>query len=291
MRVDVQGLTVRYGDVTAVDDMSFSLQGNKIYGLLGRNGSGKTSLMSALAGYRRPVGSVRLDGAPVFENAAALRQVCLVRHSADAADKGDKVSHVLEYGAAWRDTWDNGYALELAELFGIPLGTKVGELSLGRRSALGVVIGLASRSPLTMLDESHLGMDTPTRYAFYDTLLHDFMEHPRTIIISTHLIEELSSLLEEVLIIDAGRLVLQEEADVLRSRGTEVTGNASDVDEFTAGLTVLGSRSLGRTKAAMVYGALDDDQLVRARRLGLELGPIALQDLFVHLTEPVGGKR
>ncbi|GGM68790.1 ABC transporter [Lentzea pudingi] len=291
MRIDVQGLTVRYGDTVAIDDMSFSLSGNKIYGLLGRNGAGKTSLMSALAGYRKPSGSVQLDGAPVFENAASMRQVCLVRHSADAADKSDKVSHVLEYGAAWRDTWDNDYALELVDLFRIGLKTKVGELSLGQRSALGVVIGLASRSPLTMLDESHLGMDTPTRYAFYDTLLHDFMAHPRTIVISTHLIEELSSLLEEVLIIDAGRLVLQEEADVLRSRGTEVTGNASDVDEFTAGLTVLGEKSLGRTKAAMVYGALDDGQLVRARQLGLELGPIALQDLFVHLTEPVGGKR
>lgn len=291
MRVDVQGLTVRYGDTVAIDDMSFSLSGNKIYGLLGRNGAGKTSLMSAVAGYHRPSGSVQLDGAPVFENAAAMRQVCLVRHSADAADKSDKVSHVLEYGAAWRDTWDNGYALELVDLFRIGLRTKVGELSLGQRSALGVVIGLASRSPLTMLDESHLGMDTSTRYAFYDTLLHDFMAHPRTIVISTHLIEELSSLLEEVLIIDAGRLVLQEEADVLRSRGTEVTGNATDVDEFTAGLTVLGEKSLGRTKAAMVYGALDDGQLVRARQLGLELGPIALQDLVVHLTEPVGGKR
>ncbi|MCX2954034.1 ABC transporter ATP-binding protein [Lentzea sp. NEAU-D7] len=291
MRIDVQGLTVRYGDVTAIDDMSFSLSGNKIYGLLGRNGSGKTSLMSALAGYRKPSGSVQLDGLPVFENAAAMRQVCLVRHTADAADKGDKVSHVLEYGAAWRDTWDNDYALELIDLFGIGMGTKAGELSLGQRSALGVVIGLASRSPLTMLDEAHLGMDTPTRYAFYDALLHDFMEHPRTIIISTHLIEELASLLEEVLIIDSGRLVLQEEADVLRSRGTEVTGNAADVDEFTAGLTVLGEKSLGRTKAAMVYGALDDEQLVRARQLGLELGPTALQDLFVHLTDPVGGKR
>jgi ABC-2 type transport system ATP-binding protein len=291
MRVDVQGLTVRYGDVTAVDDMSFSLSGNKIYGLLGRNGSGKTSLMSTLAGYRKPSGSVQLDGVPVFENAAAMRQVCLVRHSADAADKGDKVSYVLEYGAAWRDTWDNDYALELTDLFKIGLKTKVGELSLGQRSALGVVIGLASRSPLTMLDESHLGMDTPTRYAFYDALLGDFMEHPRTIIISTHLIEELASLLEEVMIIDNGRLVLQEEADVLRSRGTEVTGTASDVDEFTAGLTVLSEKSLGRTKAAMVYGALDDEQLVRARQLGLELGPIALQDLFVHLTDPVGGKR
>ncbi|MFD4674313.1 ATP-binding cassette domain-containing protein [Lentzea sp. NPDC058450] len=291
MRVDVQGLTVRYGNTTAVDDMSFSLSGNKIYGLLGRNGSGKTSLMSALAGYRRPSGTVQLDGVPVFENAAAMRKVCLVRHTADAADKGDKVSHVLEYGAAWRDTWDNDYALGLAELFKIGLKTKVGALSLGQRSALGVVIGLASRSPLTMLDESHLGMDTPTRYAFYDALLSDFMAHPRTIVISTHLIEELASLLEEVLIIDSGRLVLQEEADLLRSRGTEVIGNATEVDEFTAGLTVLGQKTLGRTKAAMVYGSLDDERLVRARQLGLELGPIALQDLFVHLTEPVGGLR
>jgi ABC-2 type transport system ATP-binding protein len=291
MRVDVQGLTVRYGSVTAVDDMSFSLSGNKIYGLLGRNGSGKTSLLSALAGYRRPIGEVRLDGEPVFENAAAMRQVCLVRHTPDAADKGDKVADALHFGRAWRDTWDDTFARELAELFKIPLRTKVGELSLGQRSALGVVIGLASRSPLTMLDESHLGMDTPTRYAFYDALLSDFMARPRTIIISTHLIEELSSLLEEVVIIDSGRLVLQEEADVLRSRGTEVTGNADDVDAFTAGLTVLGEKSLGRTKSAMVYGALDDGQLIRARQLGLELGPIALQDLFVHLTEPVGGKR
>lgn len=291
MRVEVQGLTVRYGSVKAVDDLSFSLSGNKVYGLLGRNGSGKTSLMSALAGYREPIGSVLLDGVPVFENAAAMRQVCLVRHTADAADKGDKVSHVLEYGAAWRDTWDNDYALELTDLFGISLKTKVGALSLGQRSALGVVVGLASRSPLTMLDESHVGMDTPTRYAFYDALLNDFMAHPRTIIISTHLIGELASLLEEVVIIDSGRLVLQEEADVLRSRGTEVTGNASDVDEFTLGLTVLGEKSLGRTKAAMVYGALDDSRLIRARQLGLELGPIALQDLFVHLTERVGGKR
>ncbi|MET9231137.1 ABC transporter ATP-binding protein [Lentzea sp. NPDC003310] len=282
---------MRYGDTTAIDDMSFSLSGNKIYGLLGRNGSGKTSLMSAIAGYRRPSGTVQLDGAPVFENAAAMRQVCLVRHTADAADKGDKVKHVLEYGAAWRDTWDDDYALRLADLFKLGLKTKVGALSLGQRSALGVVVGLASRSPLTMLDEAHLGMDTPTRYAFYDELLQDFMAHPRTIILSTHLIEELSSLLEEVLIIDAGRLVLQEESDVLRSRGTEVTGNAADVDEFTAALTVLGQKSLGRTKAAMVYGALDDEQLVRARQLGLELGPIALQDLFVHLTDPVGGKR
>ncbi len=151
-----------------------------------------------------------------------MRNVCLVRYTADAADKGEKVVGALHFGKAWRDSWDHDYAHELVELFKIPLKTKVGELSLGQRSALGVVIGLASRSPLTMLDESHLGMDTPTRYAFYDALLNDFMAHPRTILISTHLIEELGSLLEEVVIIDrrtAGAAGGSGHAAVARHRG------------------------------------------------------------------------
>lgn len=292
MRVDVTGLTVRYGDVTAVDDMTFSLDGNKIYGLLGRNGSGKTSLMSVLAGYRKASGgTVLVDGEPVFENGRTTAKISLVRHISDAADKADKLSEALAYAAWWRESWDTAYADELMELFKLSPDQKIGSLSLGQRSAFGVTIGLASRAPLTMLDESHLGMDTPTRYNFYDAVLQDFMRNPRTIILSTHLIEELAALLEEVVIIDGGKLVLREETDSLRSRGIEVTGVADDVDRFVSGLTVLSEKTLGRTKSAMVYGSLDDEQLAAARRAGLELGPIALQDLFVHLTEPVGEAR
>jgi ABC-2 type transport system ATP-binding protein len=129
-------------------------------------------------------------------------------------------------------------------------------------------------------------MDAPSRYAFYDELLTDFMAHPRTIVISTHLIEEVSSLFEQVVIIDRGRLVLHDEADHLRSRGAAITGAADVVDRFADGLTVLGKKTLGPTKSAMVYGALDDAYRERARGAGLDIGPIALQDLFVHLTEP-----
>jgi ABC-2 type transport system ATP-binding protein len=104
------------------------------------------------------------------------------------------------------------------------------------------------------------------------------MARPRTIVISTHLIDELSPLFEEVLIIDNGRLVLQDETEALRARGADVTGPAAAVDRFVAGRTVLCERQLGATKSAMVYG-------------GLDLGPVALQDLFVHLTQPPGGPR
>ena len=82
-------------------------------------------------------------------------------------------------------------------------------MSQGQRSALGVILGLASRCPLTIFDESYLGMDAPSRYAFYDELLADYLAYPRTIVLSTHLIEEVSSLFEEVVIIDRGRLLIQ----------------------------------------------------------------------------------
>jgi ABC-2 type transport system ATP-binding protein len=117
------------------------------------------------------------------------------------------------------------------------------------------------------------------------------MAHPRTIIVSTHLIEEQSPLFERVLIIDGGKLLLEEDLDDLRSRGTSVTGPADIVDDFVVGLTVLGEQRLGPTKSAMVYGHLDDAHLRAARVAGLELGPVGVQDLFVHLTKPTGGDK
>ncbi|MGH2534681.1 MAG: hypothetical protein ACRDJW_20675 [Thermomicrobiales bacterium] len=139
-----------------------------------------------------------------------------------------------------------------------------------------------------MFDESYIGMDAPSRYTFYEELLADFIAHPRTIVVSTHLIEEVASLFEQVVIIDKGRLVLQEDAEALRARGAAVIGPAAAVDQFVTGLTVLNVKHLGPTKSAMVYGDLDDARRQQARAAGLEIGPIALQDLFVHLTAPTG---
>jgi ABC-2 type transport system ATP-binding protein len=292
MKVDVRGLTVRYGEVTAIDDLSFSLAENKVYGLLGRNGSGKSTLMSVLAAFRKPTaGTVLVDGEPVFENGRATSRICLVQHGVEPADKGDRLKDALKFGELLREGWDAECAARLVDVFRLPLDKKLGQLSLGQRSAFGVVVGLASRAPLTMFDESHLGMDTPTRYAFYDALLADFMEHPRTVILSTHLIEELAALLEEVVIIDSGRLVLHEETEAIRSRGASVTGPAAAVDRFVADLTVLTEKQLGPTKSAMVYGALDQDHHDAARSAGLDLGAIPQQDLFAHLTQPAGGTR
>ncbi len=288
--IEVRDLGVRFGAVEALAGVSFSLPAGRICGLLGRNGSGKTTLLSTVAGYlRQDTGTVTIDGEPVFENPNATGKVCLVRGTGDQAPPKVSVRDLLDFAGRLRPTWDAAYAAELIERFEVPPGRSPSTLSHGKQCALGITIGLASRAPVTIFDESYLGLDAPSRYAFYDALLADVLEHPRTVVIATHLIEEVGALFEDVVIIDEGRVLLHEEADTLRAAGAAVTGEATLVDSFTMGLDVLGEKSLGRTKSAMVYGRLDDRRLAQAQEVGLELGPIALQDLFVHLTS--GGTR
>jgi ABC-2 type transport system ATP-binding protein len=283
MRIEVEDLVLRYGGVTALDRLTFSLDAGKIYGLLGRNGSGKTSLLSVLAAFRRESeGTVRIDGRPVFENAELTSRIGLIRDTGETLM--GSVRDVLYFAEWLRPQWDAELARSLLDTFGLTTKMGVKAMSTGQRSALGAIVGLAGRAPLTMFDESHLGMDAPSRQAFYDALLADYMAHPRTIILSTHLIEEVSPLFEEVVIIDRGRLVVHEDSQTLLARGTSVTGPAEQVETFTAGLTVLGTRQLGGTRSAMVYTDLDETQRRKATEAGLGLGPIAMQDLFIHLT-------
>ncbi|MBX9244715.1 ABC transporter ATP-binding protein [Actinotalea ferrariae] len=281
--VEVRDLTVRYGRTTALDGVDLTLEPGRIHGLLGRNGSGKTSLLSVLAAFRPATsGTVLVDGEDPFENPRIMAGTCLVRESGDHMD--DKARATLQIAAAVRPTWDAELAGRLVDRLQVPLDRKPSQMSRGQRSALGVVVGLASRAPLTMLDESYLGLDAPSRYAFYDELLADYAEHPRTIVVSSHLIEEVERLFEQVVVLDHGRVLLADDADALRARGATLTGPGDVVDAFLDGRRVLERRTLGRTAQVTVDGGLDDAERRRARDAGLEIGPVPLQDLFVHLT-------
>lgn len=286
MNLDIQfdRLSVVYGDLEAVRNVSFHLPAGKIYGLLGRNGAGKTSLLSVLASFREPSsGSVKVGGEQPFENAKIMKEVSFV-YDIDYKDETDKVKAAIESVARHRPHFDTGYALELARKFNLPLDKQLKQLSKGMQSAFNVCIGLASRSPVTILDEVYLGMDAPSREIFYRELLEDQERHPRTFILSTHLVSEMDYLFEEVIIIHKGQFVLQDDYESLTSRGVSITGPAAKVDEFIQGMKVLNVQQLGSTKAVMVYGELSEEAQLAAHRAGLEIGPISLQDLFIHLT-------
>ncbi|MBH5319996.1 ABC transporter ATP-binding protein [Paenibacillus sp. GSMTC-2017] len=284
LAIEVKNLTLRYGKTTALEDVSFKLAPGKIYGLLGRNGSGKTSLLSVLASFQlQSDGEVTISGEAPFESEKIMRQVCFIQESGNMQD-GYYVRDALRFGADCWPEWDAEFANRLINLFELPLNKRIQTLSRGKRSALGVTIGLASRAPVTILDEAYLGMDAPSRYVFYDELLKDYLEYPRTFILSSHLIEEVGTLFEEVLILDKGKLMLHNEVETFKDRGVSITGQPKVVDEFTIGMSVIGTKQLGNTKSVTVYGVLNQEQRMEAVKSGLELGTVTLQDLFVHLT-------
>jgi ABC-2 type transport system ATP-binding protein len=150
-------------------------------------------------------------------------------------------------------------------------------------SAVGVVVGLASRAPLTFFDEPYLGLDAVARQLFYDRLLEDYSENPRTVVLSTHLIDEVAALLERVILIDDGRILIDADADTLRGSATSVAGTRAAVESFTAGRTVLHTESLGGLATATV-GVLTDAERAEASAAGLELAPVSLQQLIIHST-------
>ncbi len=283
--VQLDHVTLKFKKFEALKDVSLTLEAGKIHGLIGRNGAGKTSLLSLIAAFRVPTsGKVLVDGSPVFENPEKMEQVAFV-YDKDYKEETEKAKKLIALASHYRPHFDMDYAEHLIKRFKLPIDKSVNKLSKGMQSALNVVIGLASRAPITIFDEAYLGMDAPAREIFYKEILKDQEEHPRTFILSTHLVSEMDYLFDRVVIIDQGQLVLNEPFETLEARGASVTGAASDVDAFTADMKQLNAQQLGGTKSVMIYGELDELKRQEAHTMGLEIGPVALQDLFIHLTE------
>jgi ABC-2 type transport system ATP-binding protein len=282
--VEARGLGVRYGREVALDGVDVTVPAGSITGLLGRNGSGKTTLASVAAAFRRPTsGAVLVGGEDPWENEDLLPRVLLVRESGDVLDV-ETLRTNLRFVEDCRPAFSREVAERLMDRFELDPDAKPQKLSRGQKSAFGIVVGIASRADLTILDEVHLGLDAPSRYAFYDALLEDYVAHPRTIVLSSHLIGEVERLLEHVVVLDHGRVLLAQDADALRVTGVSVTGPAREVERFVVGRTVLGRQQLGGTVQATVLATLADGEAADARAAGLDLGPVPLQDLFVHLT-------
>jgi ABC-2 type transport system ATP-binding protein len=281
--VEVNGLTKKYGKFTAVDDASFSIEENRIYGLLGRNGAGKTTIMSLLTAQAfASSGRIRVFGESPVENAEVLGNVCFIKES-QTYPEDFRPRHVFASAPWFFPGWDQDFADRLIADFRVPMNRRIKKLSRGQLSAVGVIVGLASRAPLTFFDEPYLGLDAVARQTFYDRLLEDFAEHPRTVILSTHLIDEVSNLLEHVIVIDDGRIIIDEEAEALRGSATIVAGTKSAVDQFVVGRTVLHREGLGGLSTATI-SQLGDEGQSAARAAGLETSPVSLQQLIVRST-------
>jgi ABC-2 type transport system ATP-binding protein len=284
-------VTMRYRDNTALDGVTTAFQRDGITGLLGRNGAGKTTLMQLLTGHRVPTtGRVEVFGGSPYENDRVLRDICFIKEGQRYPDHF-RIKDALGAAAALFPNWDGDVAADLLADFDLPAKRPVKKLSRGMNSAVGIVIGLASRAPLTLFDEPYLGLDAVARQLFYDRLIADYGEHPRTVVLSTHLIEEIAPLLEHVLLIDHGRVLLDADAESLRDSAVTVTGPGEKVQSFAGQHELLHTEFLGGYSRAVVrtHGSVDRHG---AAAQGLSLESTNLQQLVVAMSlQPTADRR
>ncbi|WP_313429172.1 ABC transporter ATP-binding protein [Siminovitchia terrae] len=282
--VEIKQLEKAYGSFKAVQNVHFSIQKNKIYGLLGRNGAGKTTLMKMITAQIFPTsGDIKVFGEIPFENSKVLNQICFIKES-QQYPINFTVQDVLDVSKSLFPNWNNDLAYSLISDFNLPLKRRIKKLSRGMLSSVGIVIGLASRAPLTVFDEPYLGLDAVSRGIFYDRLMEDYVKNPRTIILSTHLIDEVSNLLEHVLVIKDGELMIDQDAEELRGMAYTVTGKSAQVEAYLAGKEIVHQEPFGGLLSATVIGNGNSSDQKQAETCGLEVTPVSLQQLIIYLT-------
>ncbi|WP_309071089.1 ABC transporter ATP-binding protein [Arthrobacter sp.] len=282
--IEVNDLTKKYRKSEALRGVNLALQPDRIYGLLGRNGAGKTTLMSILTaqGFASS-GEVRVFGEHPYENERVLNRICFIRESQKYPDSFT-AEHAFRSAALFFANWSQELADRLAADFQLPLRRTIKKLSRGQLSAVGVIIGLASRAEITFFDEPYLGLDAVARQLFYDRLVEDYSRHPRTVVLSSHLIDEVANLLEHVIVIDQGRIIMDDDADTIRGSAFTVVGSADKVWSFLGDREIVHTDNFASLASVTALGPLTENETRAAAELGLELAPVSLQQLIVRKT-------
>lgn len=278
--IEVRNITKTFGQVKALDNVTLTLAQEKIYGLLGRNGAGKSTLLNILTNRIFPdLGEVLVDGLPARENDAAQQKMYMMSEKSYYPDSM-RVADAFKCTEALYGGFSREYAAELCDAFGLNPRKKVKELSTGYGSIFKLVTALSVPVPYVLLDEPVLGLDANHRELLYRVILETYTQNPRTIVLSTHLIEEISGLIEEVIIIKKGQIIRHQPTEDLLAMGYTVSGPAPQVDAYVQGRESLGEDALGGLKTAYILGRPDGGELPET----LQISKMDLQKLFIRLT-------
>ena len=181
--------------------------------------------------------------------------------------------------------WDNEYCQDLIKLFSLDIGQKHIKLSRGMQTMVGIIIGLASRAPLTLFDEPYVGLDPVARELFYESLLTDYEKNKRTIIISSHLMSELENLFERIIIIDQGSILLNEEMEAVHEKAKVISGDKAYVEKILKDKKVIYRQEIGRLANYTVFDSFTEEELREFKDLNINYSSINLQKLFINLAK------
>lgn len=278
-------LTKIYGKNKALNDLSLQIEGNKITGLIGRNGAGKTTLLKIISGLLKqtsgeidvfaehPFNSLKVSANHIFVDDEMHFPIAL------------NLKEILEVTGRFYHNWDEDLANRLFNYFSFQPKQYHQDLSKGMKSTFNMIVGLAARCPLTLFDEPTTGMDAAVRKDFYRAVLKDYMAFPRTIILSSHLLEEIESILEDIILIKEGKTLLHFPIAELKEYAIGFTGKAALIAEWTKDKEIFHKKDMfSDSSYVVVKKDFSELQLQQASRAGIEMTSVSSDDLCIYLT-------
>ena len=281
--IELNQVTKRYGQASVLKNITLTIDEPGIYCLLGRNGAGKTTLLKSIAGYQNITsGSIKVDGKEITTSTLDTGVSYIENFSKHF---NLPVRKLLKIASEVNPDYDYNFASEMMERFELDGKKKFNHLSLGMKTMVSTIICLASSKEVILLDEPVLGFDAIMRVEFYDMLTESFKKHPRIIIVSTHIIEEIAKAIENLIIIDKGIVRFFGTLQSVETKAFSVSGLQSDVEAATRGLNVIGQDTVGGLVTCCIFDTPPQESA------SIEVRPLSLQDFFIQMVGHKGGAK
>lgn len=281
--IELNNVCKQYSTASVIKNFDLKIGESGIYCLLGRNGAGKTTLLKSIAGYQNITsGSIMINGKQItIDNMETSVSYIdnFAKHFNLPVKKLIQIAYELDY------SFDYEFAMEMVDRFELDENKKFKKLSLGMKTMISTIICLASNKDVVLLDEPVLGFDAIMRAEFYDLLLESFERHPRIIIVSTHIIDEISNTIHKLIIIDKGSLKFYDDVNVIDEYAYSVSGLQKAVEAVSTSLNVIGEIKAGDYTTKYIF-----DKRIKPTD-NVTVRPLSLQEFFVQLVDKRGGKK
>lgn len=279
--IELKQVTKQYGQAAVLKNITLSIDEPGIYCLLGRNGAGKTTFLKSVAGYQNITnGTIQVDG-KVITTSTLDTGVSYIENFAKHFNL--PVQKLLKIASEVNPNYDYDFASEMMERFELDGRKKFNHLSLGMKTMVSTIICLASNKSVVLLDEPVLGFDAIMRVEFYDMLTESFRKHPRIIIVSTHIIEEIAKTIQKLIIIDKGSVRFFDTLQSVETKAFSISGLQKNVEAVTKNLNVIGQDTVGGLVTTYIFDTPPKQSD------SLEIHPLSLQDFFIQMVGHKGG--
>jgi len=281
--IELKQVTKQYGQATVLKNITLSIEDPGIYCLLGRNGAGKTTLLKSIAGYQNITsGSIQVDGKAITTSTLDTG-VSYIENFAKHFNL--PVQKLLRIASEVNPNYDYDFAAEMMDRFELEGKKKFRHLSLGMKTMVSTIICLASSKNIILLDEPVLGFDALMRVEFYDMLTESFRKHPRIILVSTHIIEEIAKTIQKLILIDRGSVRFFDTLQAVETKAFCISGLQKDVEAATKDRNVIGQDAVGGLVTSYIFDTSPEETG------SLEIRPLSLQEFFIQMVGHKGGSR